>query len=120
MNNFLKSFLKQSGNSKYEFGSFDDSRVNLDPNPPHQGDGVRIHYQGLLKNCGAQEIYLHYGFDNWNSEVATVKMERQYDGGFAAAVPAHHHDHRELNYCFKDSANHWDNNNGSNWTAPFH
>lgn len=118
VNSFLKS-LRRNDLSKYEFGSLQDDRVTLNPNPPHNGDSVHINYQGLLKNSGAHSVYLHYGFDNWSSEVATVKMEHQGNGIFEAMIPAHHHGHHEMNFCFKDCANNWDNNNGSNWNVSF-
>ncbi|SPF46530.1 conserved hypothetical protein [Candidatus Desulfosporosinus infrequens] len=71
-----------------------------------------ISYNGLLSNSGAEKVYLHYGFDGWsNSE--TVAMKKSLSGVFNAEVKINGKD--ELNFCFKDNANNWDNNNGSDW-----
>lgn len=91
----------------YELGEDFDYR-------PHSAEPVHIHYDGLLKNCGADAVYLHYGFDNWDHQtIRTEKMHQQPDGSFYLSINPGHH--REINYCFKDSADHWDNNNGWNW-----
>ena len=88
-------------------------RVSWDPARVRRGDTVKINYQGLLKDSGANEVYLHYGVDNWH-KTNTVQMNRTEDGSFEAEIKAD--GNHELNLCFKDSAGNWDNNNGSNWT----
>ena len=39
-------------------------------------------------------------------------MKRLEDGTFGAEIQA---SGKELDFCFKDAANHWDNNNGQDW-----
>lgn len=120
MNNFLKTLLGRNRTDQ-EIGSFDDSRVVFQPRWNENGETVHIDYQGLLKDSGAESVFLHYGFDSWNAEVATVMMEREENGKFGVDIPAHFgHNHHEINFCFKDSANNWDNNNGWNWTVSLH
>lgn len=89
-----------------------DPRIDWEPAPVKAGDMVNINYQGLLKNSGAQEIYLHYGIDGWNNP-GMMRMNRRTDGVFTASIPANAA--HEVNICFKDAANNWDNNSGWNW-----
>ncbi|MGE5605124.1 MAG: carbohydrate-binding protein [Bacteroidota bacterium] len=97
-----------------EIGSFDDDRISWNPDPARPGETVEIEYRGLLQNSGADQVYLHYGFDSWNRSVRTVPMEKQEDGAFRASILAE--GEREINFCFKDAGENWDNNNGNNWT----
>ncbi|MGE5557418.1 MAG: carbohydrate-binding protein [Bacillota bacterium] len=91
---------------------WNDDRVAWEPSLVKSGDRVIITYQGLLKNSGASEVYLHYGADGWKNP-STVMMKRDRGGAFSAEIPAKA-DH-ELNFCFKDALNNWDNNSGWNW-----
>ncbi len=113
MFDFLKSILGMNNADQQEFGSF-DNRVSWEPAPFRSGDTVHINYQGLLKKSGASEVYLHYGFDSWSQGVATVKMEKMENGEFGSDITFT--GDQEINFCFKDSGNNWDNNNGHNWT----
>jgi hypothetical protein len=88
-----------------------DERIALEPDAARAGENVRIKYYGLLKNSGANEVYLHYGKDGWHN-ADTIRMHME-NGEFVAEVKAEAD--REMNFCFKDSANNWDNNSGYNW-----
>ena len=111
INSILNALGINSQNNQ-EIGSFED-QISWTPQSAKPGETVHIHYHGLLQESGANEVYLHYGFDSWNPAAGTVKMEREQDGGFGADIQAQ--GNHEVNFCFKDSANHWDNNNGYNW-----
>ena len=113
MFDFLKNILGINDGNQQEFGSL-DNQVTWEPEPAKPGDTVHINYKGLLKNSGASEVYLHYGFDSWTKGIATMKMEKSIDGDFGADVQFQ--GNQELNFCFKDSGNNWDNNDGHNWT----
>ncbi|NLC12327.1 MAG: carbohydrate-binding protein [Firmicutes bacterium] len=89
-------------------------RVSVEPEIPRHNQNVEIHYKGLLAKSGADSVWLHYGFDGWNN-VSTVPMKQQF-GEFTCSIMAK--GRRELNFCFKDSANNWDNNSGWNWSCP--
>lgn len=93
---------------------FNDDRVSYEPAPVRSGDTVHVNYQGILKNSGATEVYLHYGADGWK-EPSTIRMQQMQDGIFGAEIQASAS--HEINFCFKDSANNWDNNSGWNWKA---
>jgi hypothetical protein len=78
------------------------------------GKEVAIRYNGLLAASGATDIYIHYGYgeaDKWE-DVADMHLERSCEG-WESSVSMD--DKRQLNFCFRDSANNWDNNNGLNW-----
>lgn len=77
-----------------------------------KGDKTVITYNGVLSKKGAEKVYLHYGFDGWNN-VSTVAMSEAQNGIFTAKVKVE--GNREINFCFKDNANNWDNNYGANW-----
>ncbi|WP_334110727.1 carbohydrate-binding protein [Thermodesulfitimonas autotrophica] len=91
-----------------------DNRVDVTPSPAVRGRDVMIRYNGLLAKSGADRVYVHYGFDGWKN-VNTAEMRREPDGSFAISLPVQ--GTSELNFCFKDSANNWDNNNGWNWAS---
>lgn len=87
--------------------------INLDPMPDQVGEKCQISYDGLLKKSGADQVYLHYGYGaSWNHEHdmpmfntekgCTCDVTLNQDGLF--------------NFCFKDGAEHWDNNCGQNWS----
>ena len=113
MNNVLKTIFGLNNANLQEIGSIDDSRISFNPTYVRPGEDLEVHYHGLLKESGADQVYLHYGFDNWNNNLATVPMNRLEDGCFKATIKAN--GNQELNFCFKDSAANWDNNNGYNW-----
>ncbi|HOP69064.1 MAG TPA: carbohydrate-binding protein, partial [Bacillota bacterium] len=81
---------------------------------PSRGDTVRLEYRGLLKESGADRVWLHYGFDGWKNP-CYQQMERTPQGNFVCTTKIQ--GTREMNFCFKDSANNWDNNSGWNWTC---
>lgn len=78
------------------------------------GMDVAIRYNGLLVNSGATDVYMHYGYgeaDRWE-DVGDMHLERSLEGWESSVAM---HDKRQLNFCFRDSADNWDNNNGLNW-----
>lgn len=94
----------------------DDDSINgqviLEPEEVQSGDKLYIVYDGLLKNAGADRIFLHYGFDGWK-DPQTVEMAPNGASQYSAVIRASAD--RRIDMCFKDSAEHWDNNNGHNW-----
>lgn len=77
------------------------------------GKEVMVRYNGLLTNSGAQDIMVHYGFGEsaqWRM-VGETPMERTQEGW---VKPISMKD-SQMNFCFRDGAHNWDNNNGLNW-----
>ncbi len=96
--------------------SYISSGVNITPSVPAVNQLVTITYNGILFQNGASEVYAHVGFgNNWTS-ATDYKMNRT-TRGFEISLTIDSSTDR-LNVCFKDSANNWDNNSGSNYTFP--
>ncbi len=79
-----------------------------------KGSKTSVSYGGILAEHHADKVYLHYGFDGWNN-VNTIQMNKSPERTFSTEIKVN--GKNELNFCFKDSANNWDNNNGSDWTV---
>ncbi|GAB6180222.1 hypothetical protein JCM14036_15410 [Desulfotomaculum defluvii] len=79
---------------------------------------VTIYYNGLLSQAGATQIYLHCGFGDPNQwdRVSTEKMNPSPIGGWQSTIRM-----KESNchFCFRDSADNWDNNSGLNWNVRY-
>lgn len=93
--------------------------VVVDPVPITSGSEVTVLYHGLLRNDGADQVWLRTGYGdsrNWQ-DVSDHRMEYT-DYGFVKTFKVENSS--RLNFCFKDSANNWDNNNGLNWSFEIH
>ena len=78
---------------------------------------VKISYLGELYQENSDEVTIHYGFGlNWNN-VNDIKMEKT-DLGFQAEIELLEGD--TFNFCFKNSDDKWDNNNGQNYVGCFY
>jgi hypothetical protein len=89
-----------------------DNGVHVSKESVKTKDSVDVTYAGLLRNSGASGVLLHCGFDGWR-EPSDIWMTRDVDGSFRTSVKADAKS--EINMCFKDTADNWDNNNGWNW-----
>lgn len=97
-----------------EYSESPDERMLWHPAMVHPDEEVQVIYRGLLEDSGAQNLYLHYGFDHWRQPIETVPMVKQPNGEFVATITAQ--GDSEINLCFVDSNGNWDNNNKFNWT----
>lgn len=75
---------------------------------------------GML--AGADEVYLHHGFDGWSDEVLNQPMNRMEKGVWELAV-TRRPGATELNFCFASGPlgaeqTRWDNNFGMDWRVP--
>ena len=80
-----------------------------------QASTVKISYTGELFKQNAEEVFIHYGFDNDWKELNEIKMDKT-EMGFQAEIELPVYD--TLNFCFRDGNNNWDNNNLSNYVFP--
>ncbi len=106
--------LKDMHDAQYPDG------VVVDPVPITSGEEIVVFYNGLLSQSGADSVYLHCGYgdsDNWKA-VQDMRMART-GWGFVKTIKAPEVGTR-LNFCFRDSASNWDNNNGHNWSFEVH
>ena len=77
-----------------------------------ENSNVKISYTGKFFQDGSEEVYIHYGFGlNWEN-VNDIKMEKT-ELGFQAELNLASGD--TFNFCFRNNANEWDNNEGQNY-----
>lgn len=81
---------------------------------PSIHDTWHITYTGLLKECGADKVYAHVGHGRLWNNLYDFEMEKT-DQGFELTLPLPQNSER-VNFCFKDSANNWDNNSGHDYS----
>jgi hypothetical protein len=93
--------------------------IYLDPVPITQGDEVKIKYKGHLAEAGADKVFLHagYGHERWEN-VIDIPMKKTRDGSWSITVQVN--EPSNFNFCFRDSAQNWDNNQGRNWSYQVH
>jgi hypothetical protein len=88
--------------------------VSIYPAVPSVQSTSQITYKGLLPESGATEVYAHVGYGRKWTNTHDYKMTKG-DQGFEVLIPIPQHAD-SLNICFKDAANNWDNNSGSNYS----
>lgn len=89
--------------------------ISCNPDPVEKGEKVRLLYEGILAKDGADKVFAHLGFGpatKW-SYVNSYEMDPVGDKRFEVQFTAV--GKGNLNVVFKDSAEHWDNNGGSNY-----
>lgn len=93
--------------------------VSVNPVPITQGSMVKVEYEGILAQHGAQQVFLHYGYGPgpWR-RVSEARMLPVGNGRWAATIRAE--DAGRLAFCFRDNAYHWDNNGGRDWSYEIH
>jgi len=103
-----KCSSKSNSNNLYK-----NNGLTINPSSFSSGDKIKLTYNGLLSQCGAEEIYAHIGWGEAWEDVNDIKMSKT-KSGFTATIKADKM--AVLNVCFKDSLNNWDNNSGSNYS----
>ena len=93
-----------------------DKNISVELPIVKKGNKATVTYNGLLNNCGAEKVYLHFGFDGWK-DAETIPMYKNH-GSYNTEIRMTGRE--ELNFCFKDNADNWDNNSGKNWTIKIH
>lgn len=73
---------------------------------------VKVTYAGKLFQNGSEDVTVHYGFgENWE-DAQDLQMQKS-ELGFQADIYVK--SNTKLNFCFRNNAGEWDNNNGSNY-----
>ena len=76
---------------------------------------VKLSYTGQLFQNNSEEVFVHYGFgDNWDN-VTELPMNKT-ELGFQAELQLNNKGN--LNLCFRNSNNEWDNNEYKNYSFP--
>lgn len=83
------------------------------PNVLAEGDVATVVYKGILKDSGADEIFMHAGFGEHWHDPKDIKMKKTEEG-FETVLPIT--SEYPLKLAFRDSANNWDNNSSRNYT----
>jgi hypothetical protein len=94
--------------------------VNVEPTPITAGQKIKIDYEGELTEKEADQVYLHAGVgfgDGWE-DVTDIEMVETEDGQWTAQLKINTTE--RFNFCFKDNADNWDNNGGTNWSFEVH
>jgi hypothetical protein len=99
-------------NSHNDQDSAFSDNISIELPEVKRGNNTTVSYNGLLTNSGAEKVFLHYGYDGWKN-AETIPMKRDIRGAFNTEIKVK--DGTELNFCFKDNADNWDNNSGINW-----
>ncbi|MCX8129217.1 MAG: carbohydrate-binding protein [Clostridia bacterium] len=95
------------------YNIYHQNGVVIRPNVIAEGDTATVMYKGILHNKGADSVYMHIGYSEDWKDAKDIKMSRT-DEGFEAHLPITSRE--QLKIAFKDSANHWDNNSGRNYS----
>lgn len=85
----------------------------ITPNVLAEGDVASVVYKGILKNSGADEVFMHVGFGEQWTDIKDIKMKKTEDG-FETVLPIT--TDMPLKLAFHDSANNWDNNQTRDYT----
>jgi hypothetical protein len=80
-----------------------------------EGKTSKLTYRGFLAEKGAEEIYVHFGFGLLWDNLQEIKLTKTANG-FEADIEMQSFD--DINFCFRDNFNNWDNNNCQNYSAP--
>lgn len=89
---------------------YQENGVTLERPSPKK---LRVSYNGLLDQSGANELYIHYGHGERWEKPNCVPMQRTHNG-WEGDIPVTNNN-QPINMCFKDSAYNWDNNSGWNY-----
>ena len=99
--------------TKCSSNNYKSNGITIKPATFSVGDTIKLTYTGLLSECGAEEVFAHIGWgDSWDN-LDDIKMSKTKTG-FTATISVE--SMNQLNLCFKDAMNNWDNNNGCNYT----
>lgn len=78
-----------------------------------EGRTAKLTYKGFLANNGANEIYVHFGFGLLWDNLQELKLDKINDH-FETDINLNSREN--LNFCFRDENNNWDNNESKNYT----
>ena len=80
-----------------------------------EGRTAKLTYKGTLAENGATEIYVHFGFGLLWNNLQEIKLDKVNDGFETEITMTSCED---INFCFRDENNNWDNNETKNYSAP--
>lgn len=79
-----------------------------------KGSTVKISYTGELFQNNTEQVFIHYGYGNNWENLSEIEMNKT-NLGFQAEIELDNNN-EEINLCFRNETNQWDNNEGQNYT----
>lgn len=79
-----------------------------------EGKTTKLTYNGILAQNGANEIYVHFGFGLLWDNLQEIKLDK-VDDHFETEITLTSCE--DINFCFRDENNNWDNNDTKNYCA---
>lgn len=94
--------------------------VEISPNPAVAGQNVTVSYDPAGRVlAGASQVYLHYGFNNWNPVISPDPAMTWNAGESVWQITVLvQSSATQLDMVFNDGAGTWDNNGGQDWHFP--
>lgn len=87
--------------------------INLNLEKIVKGQAFTVQYSGQLFQNNSDEVFINFGYgQNWDNH-GELKMTKTISGFCAEITPI---DATELNFCFRDNNNIWDNNSYKNYS----
>lgn len=90
-------------------------KIFFDTDKLTEGRTAKLVYTGSLVEGGATEVYVHFGFGLLWDNLQEIKLDKVGDSYETEITMSSCED---INFCFRDENNNWDNNNAQNYTAP--
>lgn len=93
-----------------------NEKVYFDTENLIEGRTAKLTYKGDLAVPSANEIYVHYGFGLLWENIQEIKLDKVDDSTYETEIsitPSYDN----INFCFRDDLNNWDNNEAKNYSA---
>lgn len=94
-------------------GIYEENGVKLSKKTLKAGDTIELSYTGLLKNSGAKDVKVHFGYNESWEDSQTVDMELRDDAFVVSLTLAKA---GTFSCAFVDPIGNWDNNSGMNYS----
>lgn len=92
-----------------------NDKISFEAETLYEGMTTQIIYKGMLYENGSEEVYMHFGYGLLWENLQEIKLEKCEDG-FKADITFS--EAENINFCFRDNNNNWDNNDCNNYTCP--
>lgn len=91
-----------------------NDKIYFEADTLNEGITTEIVYKGKLYEEGADEVYMHFGYGLLWENLQELKLTK-YDDCYKTSITLANIG--DINFCFRDANNNWDNNDGVNYTA---
>lgn len=91
-----------------------NDKIYFEADTLSEGITTKIIYKGKLFENGSEDIYMHFGYGLLWENLQEIKLDK-YEDYYQADITLT--DIGDINFCFRDANNHWDNNDGNNYSA---